>query len=462
MINEKIVVSISCLTYNHVEYIRDAIEGFLMQKTNFPFEILIHDDASTDGTADIIREYEAKYPDIIKPIYEIENQWEKGKRGSAIFNFPRAKGKYIALCEGDDYWTDPYKLQKQVEILESHPEYNACFHQFYRLENGEFKELNKNIIDAHIQKSADKKGFEFTLQELFEEWFIGTLTIVFRKDVLIFDLINKYSNFYDLHLFYYCLENKNAYFLNDNMAIYRRHKDGVWAGSSQLKRKNMDIHSYRELYKISPNSFTKYLYKRSLKRKQNFLLKYIPKKIMGSANHFREYLSQYNNFVLIPFIMRMPISSLRMFVVKKKFHKVGSNSFFLRGVNFIAPDNIEIGNNCVINNNVFLDGRGGKVKIGNNVDIARETNIWTLEHDVHDDYHRTVGGDVIIEDYVWIASRVTVLPSVKIGKGAVIACGAVVTKDVPPMTIVGGVPAKPIGIRKSALKYTINYHPKFR
>ena len=96
-----------------------CLDGFMMQQTNFAFEVLIHDDASTDGTTEIIKEYEAKYPEIIKPIYEEENQWVKGRRGSAVFNFPRAKGKYIAMCEGDDYWTDPLKLQKQVDFLES-------------------------------------------------------------------------------------------------------------------------------------------------------------------------------------------------------------------------------------------------------------------------------------------------------------------------------------------------------
>lgn len=98
-----ILVSISCITYNHAPYIRDCIEGFLMQKTNFLFEILIHDDASIDGTTEIIREYELKYPDIIKPLYETENQWIKGRKGSKIFNYPRAKGRYIVLSEGDDY-----------------------------------------------------------------------------------------------------------------------------------------------------------------------------------------------------------------------------------------------------------------------------------------------------------------------------------------------------------------------
>lgn len=108
-----LLVSISCITYNHAPYIRQCLDGFLIQKTDFAFEILIHDDCSTDGTAEIIKEYESQYPDIIRPLYEEENQWLKGRRGSAVFNFPRAQGKYIAICEGDDYWTDPLKFRNR-------------------------------------------------------------------------------------------------------------------------------------------------------------------------------------------------------------------------------------------------------------------------------------------------------------------------------------------------------------
>ena len=132
------------------------------------------------------------------------------------------------------------------------------------------------------------------------------------------------------------------------------------------------------------------------------------------------------------------------------------------GVEFRKPRNISIGSNTVINKKVLLDGRGGQLIIGNNVDIAQETNIWTLEHDVNDDFHTDKGGDVVIEDYVWIASRVTILPGVTIGKGAVVASNAVVTKDVPSMGIVGGIPAKIIGQRKSKLLYKLNYQPWFR
>lgn len=122
------MVSICCITYNHGPYIKSALDGFLSQKVDFTYEILIHDDASTDGTADIIREYTEKYPHIIKPILRQENQYSKGISNISIFNFPRARGKYIAMCEGDDYWTDPLKLQKQVDYLEAHPDCSLCFH----------------------------------------------------------------------------------------------------------------------------------------------------------------------------------------------------------------------------------------------------------------------------------------------------------------------------------------------
>jgi acetyltransferase-like isoleucine patch superfamily enzyme len=109
-----------------------------------------------------------------------------------------------------------------------------------------------------------------------------------------------------------------------------------------------------------------------------------------------------------------------------------------------------------------LDGRTGKIIIGNNVDIAREAAIFTLEHDPNADYYETISGDVIIEDYAWVSSRATILPGVKIGRGAIVASNAVVTKDVQPMTIVGGVPAKVIGRRKSNLKYNLKVFPYLR
>ena len=119
-------VSVVCNAYNHEKYIRSALDGFVMQKTTFPFEVLVHDDASSDRTAEIIREYEIEYPDIIKPIYSTENQYSKNDGSLSRIQYGRVQGKYIALCEGDDYWTDPLKLQKQYDLLESHPEIDIC------------------------------------------------------------------------------------------------------------------------------------------------------------------------------------------------------------------------------------------------------------------------------------------------------------------------------------------------
>ena len=122
------LVSVCCLSYNHEAYLRDTLEGFLMQRVSFPIEILVNDDASTDGTRAIIRDYAARYPELIRPFYQDVNLYSQGKDLCLEVLYPAARGKYIALCEGDDYWTDPDKLQLQVDFLESHPDYTACVH----------------------------------------------------------------------------------------------------------------------------------------------------------------------------------------------------------------------------------------------------------------------------------------------------------------------------------------------
>jgi len=143
------VVSICCTTYNHEKYIADALDSFLMQKTSFPIEILIHDDASTDNTASIIEKYEKKYPKIIKPIYQVENQYSKGKKPLRDFIIPLVRGKFIATCEGYDFWIDNKKLQKQVEFLESNQDYIMCFHKV------KVVDTNKNPLGRYIGLSNE-------------------------------------------------------------------------------------------------------------------------------------------------------------------------------------------------------------------------------------------------------------------------------------------------------------------
>jgi len=176
------LVSIACTTYNHVNYIHNAIEGFLMQKTTFPFEIIIHDDASIDGTNQIIKEYELKHPNLIFPVYQKENQWSRGvKRILITFVFPNCKGKYVAFCEGDDYWTDPYKLQKQVDFLEENGDYGLV-HTDYNI----FNEADKNLkIISSYHKSTNKIiPVGKVLKELIRSNFIATVTVVARKQYI--------------------------------------------------------------------------------------------------------------------------------------------------------------------------------------------------------------------------------------------------------------------------------------
>lgn len=179
MEDNQIMVSICCITYNHEKYIRQALDGFLMQKTNFKYEIIIHDDASNDRTADIIREYEKKYPEIIKPIYQVENQLKKGIKGSLIA-YNHAKGKYIALCEGDDYWCDENKLQMQVDYLENNKDCTFCFHnaKIYDMKTNKFYKWNLE------NKMFKKKNRIYNAGELDLYGFIPTASFIFKTEYI--------------------------------------------------------------------------------------------------------------------------------------------------------------------------------------------------------------------------------------------------------------------------------------
>jgi glycosyltransferase involved in cell wall biosynthesis len=146
-----------------------------MQKTSFPFEVLIHDDASTDGTAEIIQEYQAKYPEIIKPILRKENLYSQGVRGINRFNFERVQGKYIALCEGDDFWTDPKKLQIQFDFMESHPEYSLCMHGRYVLNY-----IAKQYVCQKIRNNFPSEEKEFARQLMMGKQLHLTQTMFFK------------------------------------------------------------------------------------------------------------------------------------------------------------------------------------------------------------------------------------------------------------------------------------------
>lgn len=167
--NRPLMVTIRCMTYNQAPYIRQCLDGFVMQKTDFHFEAIVHDDASTDGTADIVREYAEKYPDIIKPIIETENQYSQKNGSLARIMNEHTHGKYIALCEGDDYWIDPLKLQKQVEFLEANPDYGLVHTNRY------------NRRDDKITKPV-ASGKSDAISILISTG-IATLTVCYRKEL---------------------------------------------------------------------------------------------------------------------------------------------------------------------------------------------------------------------------------------------------------------------------------------
>jgi len=221
MLAEVPLVSIVCDSFNHAPYIKKCIEGFIIQKTSFLYEVLIHDDASTDGSAEIIRQYESRYPKIIKAIYQHENQYAKGIRIWPNYQFPRVKGKFIALCEGDDYWTDPLKLQKQVDFLEKNPEFSMCFHNSLVVYENSRKK-------PHLFTSIDKK--EYDIQDIIQKnWFISTQSIVFRTEL--YDKCEwvNYVAGGDIALQYILATKGKIGAINEVMAVYRKHNAGLTA-----------------------------------------------------------------------------------------------------------------------------------------------------------------------------------------------------------------------------------------
>lgn len=218
---QNILLSIQCLVYNHESYLRQCLDGFIMQKTNFNYEVVVHDDASTDNSASIIREYARRYPKLIKPIYESENLYSRvGNKISFIIN-EKCSGKYIALCEGDDYWTDPLKLQKQVDFLEANLGYSMCFHN--AIEHYEFGEKPDRIF-------SNVRNDDYTGLDIYKRWIVPTASVVLRRSVFLSSIYkqaisNEKFIYGDILLFLSCANVGMLRGMSDVMSVYRRHQD---------------------------------------------------------------------------------------------------------------------------------------------------------------------------------------------------------------------------------------------
>ena len=208
-------VFVRCLTYNHEKYIEDALKGFVMQKTDFPFLAVVIDDCSTDGTADIVRRYEAQYPDIIKGIYLPHNFHQTREDKRPYYQEYIDKATYWAECEGDDYWTDPYKLQKQVDFLETNPDYSMCFHA---AEIKNETNTQKKISCETIQTK------EYFTNDLFPGWVVPTASVLIRLSLMNSypELIHKeWMWFSDIVWFLMCSHTGRVWGMGEKMSVYR-------------------------------------------------------------------------------------------------------------------------------------------------------------------------------------------------------------------------------------------------
>ena len=245
MDRKQYTVAVWCITYNQKSFIKDALDGFIMQQTNFPFVVIVHDDKSTDGTTDIILDYAQKYPNIIIPVIETENQWSKGglKHIINIMNNRFRIGKYIAFCEGDDYWTSPDKLQTQIDFLESHPDYSMCFHSAVK------KYECDTIAWINCENIEDK---DYDATDIFINWTVPTASVVCRKEAMDF-----YANIkgaeriqnYDIFIILSCAMTGKIRGISRQMSVYRIQGEGLTYNQKALRKCKMNNPEHFECLK---------------------------------------------------------------------------------------------------------------------------------------------------------------------------------------------------------------------
>lgn len=231
-------VSVAMITYNHEDYIAQAIEGVLMQQTSFTFELVIGEDCSTDGTREIVDVYSRKFPDKIRPMLREKNI---GATPNFVSILDECHGKYVALCEGDDYWTDPLKLQKQVDFMEAQPDYSVCFHRIYQ--------LNQATGDIEIWKQSRKLiKHTYRLKNIIRDNFIGTPSIMLRNG-LVKEFTASFCDtvFGDWMLLVMYAQHGYIGFIDKAMAVHRIHSGGIYSGADISAQRRMVVQHYEAL-----------------------------------------------------------------------------------------------------------------------------------------------------------------------------------------------------------------------
>ena len=255
-IDMEMKVSVYCLVYNHEKYIRDALDGFVNQVTDFDYEVIVHDDASTDSSPLIIKEYAGRYPNIIKPIFQKENKYSKGIRITEKYIFPLIQGKYVASCEGDDYWIDNYKLQKQVDFLEENPDYVACVHNTRKLDLWKKKEdlmyVHEYDVDINFCDVVSDGGCAYhTSSLMYRREFIKNRPVFMQEK----------RSFGDYSLAIYLSICGKIRFLSDVMSVYRFGAVGSWSRKTQTDFERMDSVIAAKIDLLNEvNEFTMYKY----------------------------------------------------------------------------------------------------------------------------------------------------------------------------------------------------------
>lgn len=230
-----ITVSVNCIVYNHEKYLRKCLDGLLNQKTNFRYEILVHDDCSTDSSKQIIIEYANKYPDMIFPFFENCNQYSKGINISFTYQYPRAQGDYIAICEGDDFWIDPYKLQRQYDALQNNKNCKLCVHKVLGVNEKEEKNGIVYPTGKFTTGIIKQKDF-FKLLFVDESYPFQTTSYFFEKR-LILDMKEKYKYLYDakssgdIKMLLYFGSLGDIYYIDSPMSAYRMNSIGSWSNT---------------------------------------------------------------------------------------------------------------------------------------------------------------------------------------------------------------------------------------